>query len=376
MDFSVDRYSRHRLLDWFDQDQISSTRVLVVGAGAIGNEVLKNLALLGVQHLTVIDLDKIEVHNLTRSVLFRESDVGRSKSEVAAERIKEMLPESSIIAIDGSLESVLRPSRLRLFDIVFACLDNFEARLSLDAMCRLAGVLLVNGAIDARYATVETYPYNISRQCGCYSCNLPAGAFQRIAQRYSCGWLRRVGLVEKKVPTTIITSSIVASMMISWGLRLGKATNAPQSTSMRLLIDTFLGSSNSSELPRSEQCSACGDHEGSVEFLHWDSNLDIDAAYAVGRLQVQLPGEIVFAAKCTNCGADASRTVPVGSRLRNHSTEVRICTSCHVEAVTIDARDSSELREMVAAMRGKLPDVPYVLINIGVNLLCLEIKNE
>ena len=82
VDFEPGRYARHRLVDWFDQDEVGAVRALVVGAGAIGNEVLKNLALLGVRHLTIVDLDHIEVHNLTRSVLFRESDVGRSKAEV------------------------------------------------------------------------------------------------------------------------------------------------------------------------------------------------------------------------------------------------------------------------------------------------------
>lgn len=93
MDFELGRYARHRLVDWFSQDDIAAVRALVVGAGAIGNEVLKNLALLGVRNLTVVDLDYIEIHNLTRSVLFRESDVGRSKAEVAAERIRDLLPE-------------------------------------------------------------------------------------------------------------------------------------------------------------------------------------------------------------------------------------------------------------------------------------------
>lgn len=56
-DSSEDRYSRHHLIDWWDQTKLKNARVLVAGAGALGNEVLKNLALLGVGHITLIDFD-------------------------------------------------------------------------------------------------------------------------------------------------------------------------------------------------------------------------------------------------------------------------------------------------------------------------------
>ena len=57
VEFETGRYSRHRLVEWFDQDKIATIRALVVGVGAIGNEVLKNLALLGVRQIAIIDLD-------------------------------------------------------------------------------------------------------------------------------------------------------------------------------------------------------------------------------------------------------------------------------------------------------------------------------
>ena len=64
----------YTLLSWFKQDRVKNAHVLVAGAGALGNEVVKNLALFGVGHITVVDFDRIEVSNLTRSVLFREED--------------------------------------------------------------------------------------------------------------------------------------------------------------------------------------------------------------------------------------------------------------------------------------------------------------
>lgn len=323
MEFEPGRYARHLLVDWFDQDEVAAVRALVVGAGAIGNEVLKNLALLGVRFITIVDLDHIEVHNLTRSVLFRESDIGRSKAEVAAERVRDLLPEAEPSVLQGPLETSLCPSLVMQHDVVFSCLDNFEARLALDEMCQLARVNMVSGAIDARYASVESYPYEAGLQCGCYSCNLPSGAFQRIAQRYSCGWLRRIGLVERKVPTTIITSSLVASMMVSWGLRLGQSEDGRPPTSRRLLTDTFTGMGSASDLLHNEACFSCNQLQEHVEILAWDACLDLGASPTARLLHARMPTEVVFSARCTECGFDASGSVRPGSRLREYSTKKR-----------------------------------------------------
>ena len=78
----TDRYARHHLIDWWDQERLASARVMVVGAGAIGNEVIKNLALLGVGNLWIVDFDTVDVTNLTRSVLFREADIEIGRAHV------------------------------------------------------------------------------------------------------------------------------------------------------------------------------------------------------------------------------------------------------------------------------------------------------
>ena len=74
-----DRYGRLRLIPWWRQERLAAARVLVVGAGALGNEVLKNLALLGVGTVYVIDLDAVEPSNLSRSVLFRPRTAARPR---------------------------------------------------------------------------------------------------------------------------------------------------------------------------------------------------------------------------------------------------------------------------------------------------------
>src|SRR5947209_18294310 len=89
-----DRFSRLRLITWWNQEKIAATRVLVVGAGALGNEILKNLALLGFRQVVVVDLDRIEESNLSRAVLYRAEDVGRYKAEAAADAFQTLSPGS------------------------------------------------------------------------------------------------------------------------------------------------------------------------------------------------------------------------------------------------------------------------------------------
>src|SRR6202453_1238340 len=87
-----DRFHRFSLIGWWDQQKLRDAKVLVVGAGALGNEIVKNLALLGIGNILIADLDRIENSNLSRSVLYRKKDNGRFKAEVAARAAKEIYP--------------------------------------------------------------------------------------------------------------------------------------------------------------------------------------------------------------------------------------------------------------------------------------------
>src|SRR5687768_924383 len=78
------RFDRFRLISWWDQARLSRARILVIGAGALGNEIIKNLSLLGVGQLLIADLDRVENSNLSRAILYREADNGLAKAEVAA----------------------------------------------------------------------------------------------------------------------------------------------------------------------------------------------------------------------------------------------------------------------------------------------------
>src|SRR5262245_30927491 len=117
-DPNQDRYQRLRLMRWWQQDKLQEARLLVLGAGALGNEVVKNLALLGAGHVWIVDFDTIETTNLTRSVLFRAKDVGSSKSLVLAARASEINPDCVMEALQADVRYDLGFNFLRSIDVV------------------------------------------------------------------------------------------------------------------------------------------------------------------------------------------------------------------------------------------------------------------
>src|SRR3989304_381548 len=125
-----DRLGTFEFISWWERDKVKQAKVLVIGAGALGNEVIKNLALMGVGNIFIIDFDKIEAANLSRSVLFRESDNNRSKAEVAAARAKAVNPEVHIQYLNADVTTGLGLGIIRRMDAIIGCLDNREARLA------------------------------------------------------------------------------------------------------------------------------------------------------------------------------------------------------------------------------------------------------
>ena len=126
------------LLSWFKKEKVKNARVLVAGAGALGNEVVKNLALFGIGHIYVADFDRIELSNLTRSVLFREEDAYSHayKADIVAKRAREINPQIEVTPIVGNLFSEVGFGLYRSVDVIIGCLDSRLARYQLNRLAK------------------------------------------------------------------------------------------------------------------------------------------------------------------------------------------------------------------------------------------------
>lgn len=216
-DFAEDRYSRLRLIPWWDQERLRRAAVMVVGAGAIGNELIKDLALLGVGRILIVDMDRIENTNLTRSVLFRAKDVGRYKAEVAAERASEMNPDVRAAACVANVIDDIGLGVFRRMDVVLGGLDNREARLSINQSCYKVNKPWIDGAIEALNGFARVF---MPPEGPCYECTMTETDWKLINKRKSCALLTHEEMNEGKIPTTPTSSAIIAGVQVQELLKI------------------------------------------------------------------------------------------------------------------------------------------------------------
>jgi molybdopterin/thiamine biosynthesis adenylyltransferase len=366
------RYLRHQGVEGLDIDRLRSMRVTVVGAGAVGNEVVKNLVLMGVGAIDVHDFDRVEVHNLTRSVFLREADVGAGKAQAVVERAAEVDPNVRLRAVSGDAWRTLRLADLERRDSVICAVDNLEARMRLSQLCLLAGVDLVNAGIDSRSASVEVFRFGAPGDSACFECHLPDSAYRKVAERYSCGWLRRRLLEEHAVPTTAITASVAGAFAVQVALRVG----GEDSGSRRVMVDTRTGAATSVSLARNPECAACGALSPRPRRVaaggDWQRALGTHAPAAEA---VLLSDPIVFGYACAQCGPTPEAQRHVGHRADEFDDRIMRCPSCGQLSARVDIRAEAAVEDL-RQMFGRSP-VPAKFLLAGVggpDAVCIDLE--
>ncbi|XP_078256821.1 SUMO-activating enzyme subunit 2 isoform X1 [Rhinoraja longicauda] len=149
-------------------ERLSRCRLLVVGAGGIGCELLKNLVLAGFRDIEVVDLDTIDVSNLNRQFLFQKKHVGKSKAQVAKESAQQFCPEAKITAYH---DSIMNPDYnvefFRQFTLVMNALDNRAARNHVNRMCLAADIPLIESGTAGYLGQVTVIKKGVTE---CYEC--------------------------------------------------------------------------------------------------------------------------------------------------------------------------------------------------------------
>ena len=297
-----ERFERLRRISWWDQGKLSRARVLVIGAGALGNEVLKNLALLGVGNVFIADLDIVEGSNLSRSVLFRERDEGRSKAQAAAEAVRDIYTGTCTHWFSGDIVSDLGLGVYRWADIVIAGLDNREARLHVNRSCWKVNRPWVDGATEVLQGVARVF---IPPDGACYECTMTASDWQVLNERRGCAGMKAESLPQERVPTTPTTSSIVAALECQEALKL---LHGLPSLSGEGVV--FNGVANDFYLVRYNRDEDCNSHETFSERVSLNrQSSELTGRELLDEARTRLgPGavlefgrDLLIAMECTHC---------------------------------------------------------------------------
>lgn len=211
------RFSRFDRIEWWDQSLLRNARILVVGAGALGNEVIKNLALLGAGNMVIVDKDHVELSNLSRSVLFRQTDEGKPKAECAAKAIKSIYPEIHVKPIVGNVLADVGLGYFRWAQVIVGALDNREARVFLNSSAARVGKPWIDGGIDVLNGIVRGFS---PPETPCYECTMSKQDWDLLNQRRSCSLLARRALDQNGTPTTPTTASVIGAIQAQEVIKL------------------------------------------------------------------------------------------------------------------------------------------------------------
>lgn len=155
----IERYARHIVLHDVGgpgQQKLKAASVLVVGAGGLGAPVLLYLAAAGVGRIVLVDDDVVSLSNLQRQVIHRTADIGRPKTESAAESVAALNPHVEVVSHQMRLTAANAPDLIASVDVVVDGSDNFSTRYLVSDACVLAKKPLVTAALGAFDASITT----------------------------------------------------------------------------------------------------------------------------------------------------------------------------------------------------------------------------
>ena len=218
-----DRFDRQKRIIGWNQTKISNSTVMVIGAGATGNEVVKNLVLSGIGKIYLIDYDFVETSNLSRCVLFNYTSVSskKYKADVIKEACKMLNPDVNVIPIKKDLNSIDK-NLYTESDIICSCLDNLEARLDANNYAYYYQVPFVDSGIDEFFGSVQVV-YSKVKGTACLQCGISDKDLEIMWKKFSCTG-KRLDVNEKEtdrvIPTIITTTSIIGGIQTQQVLKL------------------------------------------------------------------------------------------------------------------------------------------------------------
>lgn len=292
------RYSRHELIPGWKQKSLSEATVIIFGLGALGNEVARILAMSGVGNFILCDPDRVEESNLSRTILFRQSDLGRFKVEAAADALRELNPSVLVDVRSQLLIHGVGLGEMRDANLVISCLDSRSARLQLTGRCQLVKAPYIDGGTHPWGGEIRPY---LDVDGPCYGCSLSPEDRSIADVPWSCLDTRP----ENPVGAAIPSSALVGTWMGTIAVRFLMDMSYPVGT---LSIDSSRGTTIVIPQVRDPECPL----HTSIDRV---TQIDVGSQDTIQKLLSFLPESAVPLAwepvqqsvECSHCGFQETR---------------------------------------------------------------------
>jgi adenylyltransferase/sulfurtransferase len=272
----IERYARHVLIPEVGrqgQRRLKNARVLVVGAGGLGSPALMYLAAAGVGTIGVVDADVVELSNLQRQVVHGVADVGRLKSESAAERLASVNPLAKVVRHDVRIDSTNALQIIADYDLVLDGTDNFPTRYLLNDACVLLGKPDVWGSIYRFDGQTSIW---WARHGPCYRCVFPEPPPPGLVP--SCAEGGVLGVL----------CSAIGSIQAAEAVKLIVGIGDPLVG--RLMVHNALRQSwDVLTVHKNLDCAVCGDHPAVTELIDYQAFCAVPPSVGAGAFGSSVP---------------------------------------------------------------------------------------
>ena len=239
------RYSRHIMLPQVDitgQQKLLDSTVLIIGMGGLGSPVAMYLAAAGVGHLVIADYDHVEISNLQRQIIHRQSSVGQSKVASAKHTLESLNSDIKVTTISEKLTKESLALRLENVDCVVDGTDNFATRFVINEVCVKSKTPLVSGAAIRFEGQVSVFMN--TKNSPCYQCLYPDTDEELDTSCSVNGVL---------APVVGIIGSIQATEVLKVIMNIGETLQ-----SRLLLLDAYTMEWRTIKLKQDPACPICG----------------------------------------------------------------------------------------------------------------------
>ncbi|MGC3833820.1 molybdopterin-synthase adenylyltransferase MoeB [Moritella viscosa] len=237
------RYNRQIVLRNFDfdgQEALKQAKVLIIGAGGLGCASSQYLASAGMGQMTLVDFDHIELSNLQRQLLHRDSRIGEFKSLSAKYELEQINPHCKVQAITRRLSEDELTELIKQHDIVLDCTDNVDTREQINRACFALRTPLVSGAAIRMEGQISVFTYADDEPC-----------YQCLSQLFGNGTL---SCVESGIMAPMV--GIIGAMQAMEAIKIIADFGQPM-TGKVLIIDGLTLSFQQMKLPKLPTCTVC-----------------------------------------------------------------------------------------------------------------------